>query len=48
MQGLGYRTSFMYGGYGYFDNMNTFYEATAFRSSTAPIFRTYGSRTSGA
>ncbi len=31
MQGLGYRTSFMYGGYGYFDNMNTFYEGNGFQ-----------------
>ena len=31
MQGLGYRTSFMYGGYGYFDNMNAFYEGNGFQ-----------------
>ncbi|MBK6453842.1 MAG: LTA synthase family protein [Proteobacteria bacterium] len=31
MQGRGYRTSFMYGGYGYFDNMNAFYEGNGFQ-----------------
>ena len=31
MQGLGYRTSFMYGGYGYFDNMNAFYGGNGFQ-----------------
>lgn len=30
MQGLGYHTSFLYGGYGYFDNMNAFYEGNGF------------------
>jgi phosphoglycerol transferase MdoB-like AlkP superfamily enzyme len=27
---LGYRTSFLYGGYGYFDDMNSFYEGNGF------------------
>ncbi len=31
MQGLGYHTSFIYGGYGYFDNMNAFYEGNGFQ-----------------
>ena len=30
MQGLGYHTSFLYGGYGYFDNMNDYFEANGF------------------
>ena len=30
MRGLGYHTSFLYGGYGYFDNMNYFYEHNGF------------------
>ncbi len=30
MQQLGYHTSFLYGGYGYFDNMNHFYGANGF------------------
>ncbi len=30
MQQLGYRTSFLYGGYGYFDNMNYFYSQNGF------------------
>jgi phosphoglycerol transferase MdoB-like AlkP superfamily enzyme len=30
MQQLGYRTSFLYGGYGYFDNMNYFYAHNGF------------------
>jgi len=30
MRGLGYSTSFLYGGYGYFDNMNAFYAANGF------------------
>lgn len=30
MRQLGYRTSFLYGGYGYFDNMNHFYGANGF------------------
>lgn len=30
MQGLGYRTSFLYGGYGYFDNMNAYFAANGF------------------
>ncbi len=30
MRGLGYHTSFLYGGYGYFDNMNYFYESNGF------------------
>jgi phosphoglycerol transferase MdoB-like AlkP superfamily enzyme len=31
MQRLGYHTSFLYGGYGYFDNMNAFYEGNGFQ-----------------
>jgi phosphoglycerol transferase MdoB-like AlkP superfamily enzyme len=31
MQGLGYHTSFLYGGYGYFDNMNAFYGSNGFQ-----------------
>jgi phosphoglycerol transferase MdoB-like AlkP superfamily enzyme len=31
MQSLGYHTSFMYGGYGYFDNMNAFYSGNGFQ-----------------
>jgi len=31
MQSLGYHTSFMYGGYGYFDNMNAFYAGNGFQ-----------------
>jgi phosphoglycerol transferase MdoB-like AlkP superfamily enzyme len=30
MYGLGYRTSFLYGGYGYFDDMNAFYAGNGF------------------
>ncbi len=30
MRGLGYSTTFLYGGYGYFDNMNAFYAANGF------------------
>jgi phosphoglycerol transferase MdoB-like AlkP superfamily enzyme len=30
MRDLGYDTSFLYGGYGYFDNMNTFYAGNGF------------------
>jgi phosphoglycerol transferase MdoB-like AlkP superfamily enzyme len=30
MRSLGYHTSFLYGGYGYFDNMNAFYEGNGF------------------
>src|SRR5262245_19041509 len=30
MQSLGYRTSFLYGGYGYFDNMNHFFAGNGF------------------
>jgi phosphoglycerol transferase MdoB-like AlkP superfamily enzyme len=30
MQQLGYRTSFLYGGYGYFDNMNAYFGANGF------------------
>lgn len=30
MRGLGYHTSFVYGGYGYFDNMNAFYSSNGF------------------
>src|SRR6202008_2054681 len=30
MQSLGYRTSFLYGGYGYFDNMNHFFGENGF------------------
>ncbi len=30
MRDLGYRTSFLYGGYGYFDNMNAFYAGNGF------------------
>lgn len=30
MNGLGYRSSFIYGGYGYFDNMNPFYQSNGF------------------
>jgi phosphoglycerol transferase MdoB-like AlkP superfamily enzyme len=30
MRDLGYQTSFLYGGYGYFDNMNAFYEGNGF------------------
>jgi phosphoglycerol transferase MdoB-like AlkP superfamily enzyme len=30
MRDLGYDTSFLYGGYGYFDNMNAFYEGNGF------------------
>ena len=30
MHGLGYDTSFLYGGYGYFDNMNAFYAGNGF------------------
>lgn len=31
MQRLGYHTSFLYGGYGYFDNMSAFYEGNGFQ-----------------
>jgi phosphoglycerol transferase MdoB-like AlkP superfamily enzyme len=31
MQKLGYRTSFLYGGYGYFDDMNSFYEGNGYQ-----------------
>ncbi len=31
MRDLGYQTSFLYGGYGYFDNMNAFYAGNGFR-----------------
>ena len=31
MQKLGYETSFLYGGYGYFDNMNDFYSGNGFK-----------------
>jgi phosphoglycerol transferase MdoB-like AlkP superfamily enzyme len=46
----GYDTFFIYGGYGYFDNMNAFSPATITRSSTAPISPRvrWASRTSGA
>ncbi len=30
MRDLGYQTSFLYGGYGYFDNMNAFYQGNGF------------------
>jgi len=30
MRKLGYKTSFLYGGYGYFDNMNAFYASNGF------------------
>ena len=30
MRDLGYQTSFLYGGYGYFDNMNSFYSGNGF------------------
>lgn len=30
MRGLGYHTSFLYGGYGYFDNMNHFYASNGY------------------
>ena len=30
MRSLGYRTSFLYGGYGYFDNMNAFFGDNGF------------------
>ncbi len=30
MRSLGYRTSFLYGGYGYFDNMNAYFGANGF------------------
>jgi phosphoglycerol transferase MdoB-like AlkP superfamily enzyme len=30
MHGLGYDTSFLYGGYGYFDNMNAFYSGNGY------------------
>ena len=30
MQGLGYHASFLYGGYGYFDNMNDYFAANGF------------------
>ncbi|MCM2311044.1 MAG: sulfatase-like hydrolase/transferase [Steroidobacteraceae bacterium] len=30
MRGLGYDTSFLYGGYGYFDNMNAFYAGNGY------------------
>jgi phosphoglycerol transferase MdoB-like AlkP superfamily enzyme len=30
MRDLGYQTSFLYGGYGYFDNMNAFYSGNGF------------------
>ena len=30
MRDLGYHTSFLYGGYGYFDNMNAFYAGNGF------------------
>jgi phosphoglycerol transferase MdoB-like AlkP superfamily enzyme len=30
MQSLGYHTSFLYGGYGYFDNMNSFFGSNGF------------------
>jgi hypothetical protein len=33
MQGLGYHTSFLYGGYGYFDNMNAYFAANGFATS---------------
>ncbi len=33
MQGLGYHTSFLYGGYGYFDNMNEYFGANGFAVS---------------
>jgi phosphoglycerol transferase MdoB-like AlkP superfamily enzyme len=33
MQDNGYHTSFLYGGYGYFDNMNHFYESNGFALS---------------
>jgi phosphoglycerol transferase MdoB-like AlkP superfamily enzyme len=33
MQKLGYHTSFLYGGYGYFDNMNYFYQHNGFAVS---------------
>jgi phosphoglycerol transferase MdoB-like AlkP superfamily enzyme len=43
MDGLGYRSSFLYGGYGYFDNMNYFYGHNGFsvhdrREIEAPRF----------
>jgi phosphoglycerol transferase MdoB-like AlkP superfamily enzyme len=43
MDGLGYRSSFLYGGYGYFDNMNYFYGNNGFsvhdrREIEAPRF----------
>ena len=31
MNGLGYHSSFLYGGYGYFDDMNAFYEGNGFQ-----------------
>lgn len=33
MQALGYQTSFLYGGYGYFDNMNAYFAANGFAVS---------------
>jgi phosphoglycerol transferase MdoB-like AlkP superfamily enzyme len=33
MQQLGYHTSFLYGGYGYFDNMNAYFSANGFAVS---------------
>jgi len=41
MRSLGYHTSFLYGGYGYFDNMNAFYAGNGFeiqdRQSIGPV-----------
>lgn len=41
MRSLGYRTSFLYGGYGYFDNMNHFFGSNGFeivdRQSIDPV-----------
>ena len=48
MRGHGYQTSFLYGGFGAFDDANHYFAATASRSATVSTSRTRSSPTSGA
>jgi phosphoglycerol transferase MdoB-like AlkP superfamily enzyme len=46
MHDLGYQTSFLYGGYGYFDDMNAFYAGNGFAVLDRSDIEHPGSRTS--
>jgi len=48
MRELGYDTSFLYGGYGYFDNMNAFYTGNGFEVLDRNAISQVASRISGA